>query len=306
MNTRKTAAPLVRRTAVFLCVFILLSGLIGPRMIGGGLMERGGFAIYGGLGKALLFAVLALALLIRHKATMPHLLPLKPAETAQWGSLTVMAFIGAWLCVNQLLAGSNSLVVVIAAHLLLIASVAGAAVACFGVGTIRLLIKTYYNQLTVSVYIAAGFYVFLELVYGMWRYLSFAVLHSVQFLLHMSNLHVEIIPPLTLLLDKFGVTIEQTCSGIESIALFTGLYVLVGLLDWQKLNHKRFVLLFPLALLILFGLNILRVYSLIMAGYYINPQIAFTLFHTYAGMVFFIIYSGIFWGLSYKWMLRRG
>jgi exosortase/archaeosortase family protein len=65
------------------------------------------------------------------------------------------------------------------------------------------------------------------------------------------------------------------------------------------------LLAFVPALLLLFGLNILRVYVLVMAGYYINPQIAFSLFHTYAGMVFFIIYSGIFWAVSYKWMLQK-
>jgi len=55
----------------------------------------------------------------------------------------------------------------------------------------------------------------------------------------------------------------------------------------------------------LFVLNIVRVYGLIMAGYYINPEIAFSLFHTYAGMVFFILYSAVFWAVAYRYLINR-
>ena len=104
--------------------------------------------------------------------------------------------------------------------------------------------------------------------------------------------------------DKFGITVAEFCSGIESIALFTALYAIVGLLDRHRLNIKRYLWIFPIALVLLFGLNIVRVYSLIMAGYYIDPEIAFSLFHTYAGMVFFILYSVVFWLVAYKYLLK--
>jgi exosortase/archaeosortase family protein len=112
-----------------------------------------------------------------------------------------------------------------------------------------------------------------------------------------------ILPPRTLLFNKFGINIIEYCSGIESIALFTGLYALIGVLDWQRFNHKRVIYIFPIGLIILFLFNILRVFVLILGGYYINPSIAFSLFHTYAGMVFFILYSIIFWAVSYKSLL---
>ncbi|HEY5441947.1 MAG TPA: hypothetical protein VIJ68_00230, partial [Candidatus Saccharimonadales bacterium] len=51
----KTAAPLLTRAAVFLGVFILFSGIIGPRLISHHLVDKDGFQIYGGAGKALLF-----------------------------------------------------------------------------------------------------------------------------------------------------------------------------------------------------------------------------------------------------------
>jgi exosortase/archaeosortase family protein len=115
----------------------------------------------------------------------------------------------------------------------------------------------------------------------------------------------NVISSMTLQFDKFSIRISEYCSGIESIALFAGLYILIGLIDWSRLNRRKFLIAFLPGLVILFGFNILRVFALILAGYYINPQIAFSLFHTYAGMVFFIIYSAIFWKVSYSWMLIK-
>jgi exosortase/archaeosortase family protein len=136
--------------------------------------------------------------------------------------------------------------------------------------------------------------------------MSATVLHVVRWMLaSINHLNVKVLPPRTLLLSKFGVTVAQYCSGIESIALFSGLFFFIGVLDWVKLNHQRFIFVFIPALLVLFLLNILRVYLLILGGYYINPQIAFSLFHTYAGMIFFIIYSAVFWSVSYKRLLKE-
>jgi exosortase/archaeosortase family protein len=77
------------------------------------------------------------------------------------------------------------------------------------------------------------------------------------------------------------------------------------MMDWKRLHVRRYFVVFPLALLGLFACNILRVFGLVMAGYYINPRIAFSLFHTYAGMLFFILYSAIFWALAYRHLLKK-
>jgi exosortase/archaeosortase family protein len=163
--------------------------------------------------------------------------------------------------------------------------------------------KTYKHELLLSLVLTVVFYGFLELVYNLWTVLAASVIHAVAWLLHLCGLTAVILPPRDLLLTKFGINIAQYCSGIESIALFTALYVLVGLLDWPRFKHSRYFILFPIGLMVLFGFNILRVFILILAGYYINPKIAFSLFHTYAGMVFFILYSAAFWGICYRYML---
>ncbi len=295
------ARPLLLRTAAFLVVCVLYTGLIGPRIISSGILYRGHFDIYGGLGKALLFGVVALALLIRHRGYTHQL---QKQGISQWLLLVFSAF-----CIyianqvlTKLIEGAGGWWTV-AAHSMLILSIFFALVGCFGVRNLTRLIHTYRRQLGISALLAGAFYLFLLAVYAAWQPLATVVLHSVHWLFAIVGLHSEIIPPRSLLFDKFGIEIAQYCSGIESIALFSGLFVLIAILDWDKLHHRRLYQIFLPALTLLFACNILRVFVLIAAGYYINPQIAFSLFHTYAGMVFFLIYSGIFWSLAYKWLL---
>ena len=284
-------------------VFIIFSGLIGPRIISSGILYRDGFGIYGGAGKALLFAAIAFLVMIRR--TTPPTLPRWRPLNLIWLLIAIASLALANQAVTHLIAGQRTATWLISAHLLLLASIIFAAGACFGPSTLRTMAKTYRNQLLAALGLGIAFYALLTAIYGLWRVLSAIVLHAVASLLHASGLSASVDPPRTLVLTKFAITIEQYCSGIESLALFSGLYAVVGLVDWDRLRHRRFFLAFIPAVLILFGLNILRVYTLILAGYYINPQIAFSLFHTYAGMVFFIIYSAIFWAVSYKWMLQK-
>lgn len=300
----KTTIPLFKRVVVFLGLFVLISGLIGPRIIDSDLLYRDGFAIYGGLGKALLFGLLAFVLLVRHKGFSLTLERWR-SSLLFWIGGAAVSYMAAWMGVGKLLADERTLPYLLIAHGGLIVSVILLAIGCFGLPDIKRLYAAYKRECGLAIIIAGLFYVFLIGVYALWKPLAAAVLYSAQWLLSVSGVQAEIHPPITLLLDKFGVTVAQSCSGIESIALFTGLYIIVGLLDWHKLHTARYIWMLPVALLLLFALNILRVYLLILAGYFINPEIAFSLFHTYAGMVFFIIYSVIFWAVAYKFLLRN-
>lgn len=299
----KAAAPLLTRAAAFLGVFIILSGLIGPRVISHGLIDKDGFEIYGGAGKSLLFGVLALLLLVQRRKTTLRLHKWHAANLL-WLVLSGLSIDCALIGVNKLVGGAHGLQWPVLVHISLIASVIFAAGATFGPSNLRRLGRAYRRELLVSIGLSVLFFAYLYVIYALWKVLAIIVLHAVKALLSLSGLSAVILPPRTLLLSKFGIDIAEYCSGIESIALFTALYALVGVLDWRRFNHRRFLYIFPVALAILFALNILRVFGLILAGYYINPQIAFSLFHTYAGMLFFILYSIVFWAVSYRWMLK--
>lgn len=303
MKHIKIITPLLSRVIIFLCLFVVLSGLIGPRIISSDVLLRDGFVIYGTLGKAFIFGGIALGLLAWHKKAR---LKLEPWDTTLIGWLAAGVLAGsiAWLLIDKLIGGQFEPHHVIAAHASLVLSVLCIALGCFGIGNIRLIWQFYRREIIISVLLTMGFYLFLLAVFALWQPLAAIVLYAVNGLLTMSGLTALVAPPHSLVFDKFGITVAEHCSGIESIALFTSLYAIVGLLDWPRLNKKRYFVIFPFALAVLFGLNILRVYGLIMAGYYINPAIAFSLFHTYAGLVFFILYSALFWTIAYRHLLK--
>lgn len=302
MNALKTITPLLKRGIVFLCFFLLITGIAGPKIIGSDVMFRDGFAYYGGIGKALIFGLIAFILLVRHNKSEVTLRPWKPALLG-WLAASLGSFILAWISIDSLLADHRSVITLVGAHLGLLSSLVLAAIGCFGPKNIQMLAATYKREIITAIGLAVFFYVFLTAVYSLWEPLASVVLYGVNGLLGATGLPATILPPHTLMFDKFGITIAEFCSGIESIALFTSLYAIVGLLDWKRMNKRRYFIVFPFALLFLFGLNIVRVYGLIMAGYYVNPEIAFSLFHTYAGMVFFILYSALFWAVAYKHLL---
>lgn len=300
----KTITPLQKRVIVFGILFVVISGVIGPRIISGGIMIRDGFAAYGGVGKALLFSLIAFLLLARHTKAKLKLIPWRPGLLV-WAIVGVACLAFSWNAVSHLLAGERLFYHLLTAHAGLIMGLVFTAISCLGIENIKQLWHTYQREIINAGAIGISFYIFLQIVYLLWQPLASIVLISVNYLLGISGLEAVIAPPNTLIFDKFGITIAEFCSGVESIALFTGLYAIMGLLDWKKLNKKRYFAVFPVALLGLCLFNIVRVYVLIMAGYYINPEIAFSLFHTYAGMVFFIIYSAIFWAVAYKYLLSN-
>ncbi|MEK7152651.1 MAG: archaeosortase/exosortase family protein [Patescibacteria group bacterium] len=285
-------------------IFIVISGIVGPRIISGGILFRDGFALYGGIGKALIFGCVAFVLLARHHKADMTIRPWKPVLLG-WIAAAAITFAIAWASINMLLLGERGFQNLAFAHGCLILSLILAAIGCLGPANMRLLWHGYRQIIMGSAAIAAVFYLFLLAVYALWQPLASIVLHSVKELLGLVGLEVTVVRPHTLMFDKFGVTIAEYCSGVESIALFTGLYAIVGLLDWKRMNIRRYFIVLPFALLGLCLCNILRVFGLIMAGYHINPQIAFSLFHTYAGMVFFILYSVVFWSIAYKYLLKK-
>jgi exosortase/archaeosortase family protein len=264
-----------------------------------------GFQIYGGAGKALLFSSIAFILLIWRKKKFPILKPWTNINIL-WLAGSIILLLSALRIINKLIYASKGLIVLpILAHVCIILSVLFLLCFSFGLQNLIALIKIHKRELLLSLGMAALFIVFLYAVYALWTVLASLALKSDKFLLKLVDVPSVYVPPQSLFFSKFSVTISKYCSGIDSTALFASLYALVGILDWQRFNHRKYEATFLPALLILFGFNIIRIFLLIMGGYYINPQIAFSLFHTYAGMVFFIFYSLVFWALTYKWMLNK-
>jgi len=103
-------------------------------------------------------------------------------------------------------------------------------------------------------------------------------------------------------LEGFKVIIGSPCSGIESLVLFTGFFIFVGLLDWSKLNHLRFFALFPLGIAGMFSMSILRIFLLMVVGAFYSPKLALSLFHTNIGWILFVGYFFVFMLFAYPFM----
>ena len=304
VKINKAAEPLFGRSAVFLLIFIFTSGILGPHIMQKDLFYRYGFQYYGEAGKALLFGFIAFLLLIGHKKAYPSL-PKWRWLNLLWLAVAIAASLAEWAIIDRLAQSKPGVLPILEAHVLIVCVMVSALLSSFGMDGIKTVWRTYKRELVISTLLWVGFDLFLNAVYGLWSVLSTVVLVSVKVIFGLIGISAIFIPPHSLLFSKFVISVAEGCSGIESIALFTALYALIGIIDFQRFNHRKYVAVFAPALVLLFGFNILRVFVLILAGYYINPQIAFTLFHTYAGMVFFILYSALFWGISYQWMLRN-
>lgn len=304
MNLRQTITPLYGRVIVFLGLFVIFSGSIGPKIISGGLLKNGGFEIYGSIGKAIIFALIAFILLTLSRTKHLKLEAWRP-WLLWWFAAAIFAWSISWLSVNNLINGQRDLLMFSWAHGGLWLGSFFIGLGCFGHKNLRLIWQNYRRDIIVAAGFGAIFYLFLYVVYALWLPLASIVMNQVSWLLEATGHVAAALPPNKLILDKFGITIAESCSGIESIALFTSLYAIVGLLEWRRLSKKLYFAIFPLALIVLFFFNIFRVYGLIVAGYHINPEIAFSLFHTYAGMLFFIVYSATFWSIAYKKIVKN-
>jgi len=99
-------------------------------------------------------------------------------------------------------------------------------------------------------------------------------------------LHIDV-ASLSLTTDRFGIIIADYCSGLEGVGL-----MLVFCTAWlwyfrRDYQFPRALLIVPAALLIIFGLNAVRIAALLMIGDSGFPGIASAGFHTQAGWIAF-------------------
>lgn len=107
----------------------------------------------------------------------------------------------------------------------------------------------------------------------------------------------------------FYVHIARQCSGVEGFALVSGFTLLYWLLFRESIRFWRFwLVVLPLAILLSWTLNILRIAGLILIGAYISPELAVDGFHSYAGWMFFTLLAmAILFGVQASpWLHHEG
>ncbi|CAN5191336.1 hypothetical protein BH09PAT2_BH09PAT2_01530 [soil metagenome] len=305
MLTRGFKSFLIR-LLIFCVLFIAITGILGPWIISTKLLYGFHFFIYANMGKMILFSAVAFIILTRKKIKDIHSFPYRRSNLVFVGlSLVFMPifyFAGQRLLIEPT-AFSNPLLFIFC-HALIISIPIFLALGVLSFEFIRFFVRKFRHELLICLGMSVVFYFAIFQVWKLWPYFSGAVLKTVSFLLSFHVSPVREIGPLTLLVGNFAVRIEQACSGLDSIFLFTTLYLLISLVEWQNFHKARVLLLYFPAVIGMFMVNILRVYILILVGVYISPKLALQLFHTYLGMVLFIVYFYFFLSKAMNWLKK--
>lgn len=294
----------LKKILLFSSLFILLTGIIGPWIIGTKLLYDFHFFIYPNMGKMILFSAIAFIILSRK-----HIKDIKKVEYSNFNliyiflSLALIPFFFS-IATNLLQEASftSNLPLSIGTHILAVSMPILLVLGVFGWQFIKYFVHKFRKEIYICLGLSVLFYFAIFQVWKLWPFFSGVVLKSVAFLLSFHVAPVRELGNLTLLVEDFAVRIEQACSGLDSMLLFSSLYLLIALVDWKEFNKAKLISSYFLALLGLFGVNILRVYLLILVGVYFDPKLTLQLFHTYLGMVLFMIYFFLFWWKAYKWM----
>ena len=296
--------PLLLRLLLFLVLFIAVSGITGSWVVPTRLLYGFHFFIYGNLGKMVLISVIIFGLLIRKN--LGDLEKLAKVKTnfafiaLSFLLIPIFFFFGNKLLEYQTFWQNPPLSVV--THFLLILIPIFLLAGIFGLRFLAGFARRFAKELAVCLGISVIYDISIFQVWKLWPIFSDGVLSSVRFLLSLTSSNVQVIPPRTLVINDFAVSIAQACSGLDSLFLFSSLYLLIAILEWKGFNKIKLIAMFIPAAIGLYMVNIFRVYLLVVTGAYVSADLAIKLFHTYLGMVLFIIFFFVFWKVSYKWM----
>lgn len=87
---------------------------------------------------------------------------------------------------------------------------------------------------------------------------------------------------------EFRVMVADSCSGVEGLVLISAFLALYGVLFRDDLRLRRFgLVIWPLALLISWMFNAVRITVLILIGVHVSPELAVNGFHSFAGWIMF-------------------
>ncbi len=153
-----------------------------------------------------------------------------------------------------------------------------------------------------------GYWMISSFIEGMWHVFSGVVAGLVHSLLRLSYPAAALTPGAegpTIAAGGFGARIGSLCSGIESMMLFSALFVIIVAVDFEKIDLKRALLVFVPAIAGVFLLNVVRIYLLFLVAINVSRDMAVGMFHTNAGYVLFCAYFFGFLYFVYPWIAGK-
>ena len=289
------------KTGIFVAAFMLFSFIVGTKIFTNNFIDTWKIGIYARIGYILLFSIAGFILLYRKRLTEFQKFNYRLRDALML-AVSIMTLVGFYIV--EIYSGSIPLTTlnIILVHILGISIFVFLAVGIYGISFVKHFVKKFKKELLYFVIFGVIVYSLMNIVWGLWPYLSMGVMKAVTFLLKIIGINVLVINSNTISVNGFAVQIAEACSGIYSIFIFSALYLFIVFLDWNKMNKKKAALVFLPAVLGAFAFNIIRVFTLMLVGAYISRNLALGLYHSYSGMIFFLIYFALFWLVCYKWM----
>lgn len=168
-------------------------------------------------------------------------------------------------------------------------------------------IRKFYKSLIAMFMIAILFFEMTLILRKNWLFFSTAITKFVYFLTNAifgnAGMQIGLGDPV-LSLGTFSVIIGSPCSGVESLAMFSFLFLLILVYDWDILDKKKAAWLFPVGLAGMFLMSVLRIFLLMVVGTH-NPELAMSLFHTNLGWILFVVYFLVFFYFAYNYMRKN-
>jgi len=298
--------PLLFKLLLFCALFIIVTGITGSWVVSNNLLYGFNFFIYGNLGKMVLISVIVFGLLIRKTLKDLEKLPKLNSNilyiVLSFLLIPIFFLLGSNLLQYKFFSANIPLSLITHGILILIPALLLPGI--FGFNFLISFAKRFRREMLVCLSIAIFYDVAIFYVWNLWPIFSDGVLQSVRFLLSLTSSNVQVIQPRILIVNNFAIAIEEACSGLDSLFLFSSLYLLIAILDFKEFNKIKLLGMIIPAAIGLYLVNILRVYLLIIIGAYVSPDLSVKLFHTYLGMVLFIIFFFAFWKLFYAWMKK--
>ena len=204
--------------------------------------------------------------------------------------------------VNTFFLSSSIYIVVLIEYLLAIAAAIFFGLAVFN----AFAIKKFHKEIIISVVVSLCFFSFAMLLRSSWAFFSSIVGNAVMLIFRLTMRSPDIyFSDFTMGINGFSAAIGPPCSGIESMAMFTSIFLLMVIYDLNNLNKNRILPYFLIGIAGMYMMTIIRIYFLFLVGIS-NPDLAMSLFHTNLGWILFVVYMLLFLYFIYPMMMIAG
>ena len=139
------------------------------------------------------------------------------------------------------------------------------------------------------------------------KYLIYGVANIVYLFLNISGFNAQILghfdTPPTVGTDIFRVRIYEGCSGLEGISAFLLAFMILVLLNRRRIKMANALVVAFAGIFMMYVVNVLRIYVLILIGHFYGSKIAVDLWHSHGSAFLYAIAIIAILAVSNRWML---